>query len=118
MGSFSMRVVGATQRYPTTSTNAAAASAVVTTSPARLYSISGYNNGAAQYIQLFDLTALPADTTVPLLSFPVGAQQWWYFDWQDGLPMTLGVVVCNSSTALTKTIGAADNQFVATFRTV
>lgn len=113
-----MRVQGATARYPTTSTNAFAASAIATTAPARLYSISGFNAGPAQYIQLFDLTAVPVDTTVPLLSFPILATGWWYFDWQDGLPMHLGIVVTNSTTGTTKTLGAADNQFVVTYRTV
>lgn len=116
MGTFATRIVGATARYPTTAANPAASSAVVSTSPARLYSISGYNNGAAQYIQLFDLAALPADGTTSLLSFPVGAASWWYFDFQDGLLMPTGIVLCNSTTAITKTIGAADNQFVCAYR--
>lgn len=116
MGSFATSIVGATKRYPTTGANAAANSAVVTTSPARLYSVSGYSSGAA-YILIFDAASLPADATTALLTLVVNAGQ-FYFDLQDGLPMTTGIVVCNSSTAVTKTIGLADTQFVVGYRNI
>ena len=69
------------------------------------------SNGAAQFIQLFDRATLPADTAVPTVVFKVSAT--------DVLPMQFlpprsfrnGIVICNSSTQHTKTIGSADCIF-------
>lgn len=116
MGSFAVSIVGATKRWPTSGTNTAVASAVVTTSPARIYSLSGYSSGAA-YILIFDATALPAEGETSLLTLAVNSGQ-FYFDLQDGLVMNTGIVVCNSSTAVTKTIGSADTQFVVGYRNI
>lgn len=116
MGSFATTIVGATKRYPTAGANVAAASAVVTTSPARLYSVSGYSSGAT-YILIFDATSLPAEGETALLTLVVNGGQ-FYFDLQDGLLMSTGIVVCNSSTAVTKTIGSADTQFVVGYRNI
>ena len=113
MGSYTMRIQGATQRHPTTSANALAASAVVFAGPAKLYSVSGYSS--ALYVLLFDTTSVPADATTALVTIPVSGGQ-FYYDLQDGLLMTTGICVSNSSTPVTKTIGGADTQFLVAYR--
>ena len=68
--------------------------------------------GSGQFIQLFDATILPADGAVPIVSMdiatvtakginfgPIGR---WHFR---------GIVICNSTTQATKTLGAADCLF-------
>lgn len=70
---------------------------------------------AAQFIQLFDLTALPADTAVPLLSFPVAATSTIANLWMPPRWFEQGIVICNSSTQHTKTIGSADCIFDVQF---
>lgn len=92
------------------------ASRVVLTSKGWLHGIFGRNGAVAQEIQIFDLAAVPADTTFTPLSLPVAANQWFSFTFGDGIPMANGIVVCNSTTANTKTLGAADTSFVCTFR--
>jgi len=93
--------------------------------PARLLSsikISGpivvkgftvYNTKAsAQFLNMFDADALPADTAVPIISWPLAASNGVGFGWQpNGRRFDAGLVLCNSSTDGTKTIGAADCLF-------
>ena len=80
-----------------------------------LRSINGYSSKAsAQFIQLFDATALPADGVAPDFVIPVGATSAIPPTYMgDGLPFYNGLVICNSTTAPTKTIGLADCYFVA-----
>lgn len=66
---------------------------------------------AAQYIQLFDLEALPANAVVPTLSFPVAATSGVGAQWIPGRYFRNGIVICNSSTQHAKTIGSADCLF-------
>ena len=96
------------------STVALANSLVVKSGPGRLLSLTAYNNkNAAQFLQIFDLIGVPADGAIPVMVFTVatvanlpnitfGLGGRWF---------TRGIVVCNSSTAATKTIGAADCWF-------
>jgi hypothetical protein len=72
-------------------------------------------NVAAQFIQLFDARTVPADTTVPLLSFPVAAANVAASVWVPGRAFVQGIVICNSTTQATKTTGAADTIFDAQF---
>lgn len=103
----------ADRRYPTAanSANAAAASAIVATAPGWVFDIFGYNV-SEPFIQLHDAAALPADASVPLLALPVLAGQWFEFHFPTGIRFFNGLVLCNSSTDLTKTIGGATTQFV------
>ncbi len=85
---------------------------IVAPHPIILLGFTIYNSGAAQFIQLHDATTLPADTSVPVLPLPIGAAgilpAWWG---TEGRYFPHGLVICNSSTVVTKTIGAADCWF-------
>lgn len=88
------------------------ASAVVKASAGTLIEVIVTNTSAsAQYIQVHDSTTVPADTTVPLTTFLVGASQTVSYVPKGGLTCGTGITLCNSSTAATKTIGAADCWF-------
>ena len=94
-------------------TPAVAASLIAKASGGLLYGLSGYNNLAGQqWIQLFDSATLPADGTVPIVTFPVGANSSFSMDFgYHGREFLAGIVICNSTTAVTKTIGAANCLF-------
>lgn len=85
--------------------------------PATVYSVFGYNNNLnPQFIQLYDAAALPADGAAAPFILLAGGQQQFSWDFGDrGLTFSNGVVVCNSSTAATKTIGALDCKFQIAF---
>lgn len=76
------------------------------------YVIARSTAAAAQEIQIFDAAALPADGAAPVMSLKVPADSQVSIDFgPGGRLMREGVVVCNSSTVATKTIGAADCLF-------
>ena len=87
--------------------------------PGRLvvYGFTVYNTKAsAQYLNVFDGSTLPADATVPLFSWPLAANNGVGFGWQpNGRQFQGGLVLCNSSTDATKTIGLADCFFDVQF---
>lgn len=93
-----------------TNTAALAKSLVVKAAAGRLFGISGYSsNGGAQFIQVHDAAAVPADEAVPALVIPVAAGAAFSLDLGPrGKRFTTGIVICNSSTGPTKTIGADD----------
>lgn len=78
-----------------------------------VYGFTVYNTKAsAQFGNVFDQATLPADTAVPLFSFPLAANNLAAFSWApQGREFLSGLVLCNSSTDATKTIGAADCFF-------
>jgi hypothetical protein len=92
-------------------------SAVISDAPGHLFSITGYNdNAGAQFVQIHDAAALPADGAVPAIVLTVAAKEnFWYELKEIGRFFSNGIVVCNSSTAATKTIGAADCWFNAQY---
>jgi hypothetical protein len=106
----------------TSSTNGLAASIVVTPSTAsaehlRCYDIVGFNTKTSdQYIHVYDAAALPANGAVPLVSIVAPAGYQFAISWTMGRLFANGIVVCNSSTATTKTIGSADCLFDITYR--
>ena len=89
---------------------AVAASFVVETGQCLLAGFT-VSSVAAQYIQIFDATAVPADTAVPLLSFAVAATSTLMVDWVPPRYFRNGIVFSNSSTQHSKTIGSADCIF-------
>lgn len=93
-------------------TNAKQASFIV---PGNLlvYGWTVYNTKAsAQFLNVFNASALPADTAVPLFSWPLSANNGVGFSWApNGRRFHAGLVLCNSSTDATKTIGSADCFF-------
>jgi len=69
-------------------------------------------NAGAQSLLVFDLAALPADGAVPLIGKALAVSDAVGFSWApQGREFTQGLVLCNSSTLATKTIGAADCFF-------
>lgn len=102
---------------PTTAaTTALAASLVVKASAGRLRSVVGYST-AAQFIQIHDAASLPADAAVPLVTIPIEADKPFSIDFGlTGLPCSTGIVVCNSTTGPTKTIGAANTWITAVYQ--
>lgn len=74
------------------------------------YTVSNTNTNP-QYVQVFDLAVLPADGAVPAVVFTVPGASDKAVQWLPPRKMLQGIVLCNSSTAGTKTIGAADCFF-------
>lgn len=92
------------------------ASRVLKSTPGMLKSIIITNTKASdQYIQLHDAAAVPADAVVPEVPFLIPAGATVCLDYSDngGRYFYNGIVVCNSSTVATKTIGSADCFFCA-----
>lgn len=100
---------------PTVSSTALEASHVLKATPGTLFGVMGYNSKTSpQFIQLFDSTTVPADTAVPKLVIKVPASDNFSIDFGIyGLQFPTGIAISNSSTAPTKTIGAADCYFTA-----
>lgn len=73
-------------------------------------------NVAAQYILLFDSATVPSNGAIPTTSFtvPLASHLAVYFN-TPGRAFQTGIVACNSTTAATLTIGAADTYFDAQF---
>ena len=87
-----------------------ASSLLVKTSPGLVFGFT-VSSVSAQFIQVFDAEALPADTAVPTLSFAVAATSQLAVAWIPPRGFRNGIVLCNSSTQHTKTIGSADCVF-------
>ena len=110
--------VGSAGTSPSNSTSTAQENdRVIKSSAGTLYGLTVYNNNvAAQWIQLHDATAAPADTTVPGLVFEIAPQSARSLDLGIyGRRFAVGIYVCNSTTDVTKTLGADDCLFDAQF---
>jgi hypothetical protein len=85
---------------------------------ATLKGITGHNSGPAQFIQLHDVAAAPADGEIPVDMFFVPADTSFAYE-PDGLAGDAyadGIYICNSSTGPTKTIGASDCWFTVRYK--
>lgn len=92
------------------------ASAVIKTGPGILYGLTVTNTkGTAQYVLVFDATSVPLDGALPLLAKLVAASDAVGINWLPGRTFLTGIVVCNSSTQTTKTVGSADCLFDCQF---
>lgn len=99
------------------SSSALEASHVIKASAGNLYTITGYNSKtSSQFIQVFNSTTVPADTTVPIYTFTVPPSSNFSLDFGTlGEAFSTGIAISNSSTAATKTIGSADCFFTVRF---
>lgn len=95
---------------PDTDTSAAAeASSVTKASAGNLYGFTATNSsGASRYFQFFNSTTVPADTTVPALSYFCAAGGSISDTFVKGRNFTTGIAWAWSSTSATKTIGSTD----------
>lgn len=67
---------------------------------------------SAQYLNMFDADALPADGATPIFSWALSANNGVGISWAPrGREFHAGLVLCNSSTDATKTLGSADCLF-------
>lgn len=93
------------------------ASHIVKNAAGTLWGLTVFNSSAsAQFYQLFDSATLPANATVPIepMKIAAGGSGAWDFG-ERGRAFANGIVVSNSSTGATKTIGAADSLFDAQY---
>ncbi len=92
---------------------ALAASLVVYTGACYVTSVQVNNtNAAAQYVQMFDAIALPANGAIPKKLLTASGSSDKFVTWSlPGVFFSTGVVIGNSSTAATLTTGAADCFF-------
>lgn len=97
---------------------AASASEIVKAEAGTIFSITGYSaRTTAQFIQLHNAAALPIDTAIPAVVFKAQALSNFYYDFEElGRFCLNGIVVCNSSSISTKTIGSADCWFNCQFK--
>jgi hypothetical protein len=94
------------------------ASKVIKSAPGKLMFLCAYNDKAsAQYIQLHNATALPSNGAVPVLIFQLATKAVQVIPFPDttGFDFSTGIVVANSSTGATLTVGSADCFFSALY---
>lgn len=92
--------------------SALAASLVVKASAGKLFGFAGYST-TAQFIQVHNASSLPADTAVPDLVFPIEANKPFSIALARPHVAGTGLVICNSTTGPTKTIGSANTWITA-----
>ncbi len=93
-------------------TTALAASLVVKVTNGKFYGLTGYSNrSSSQFIQIHDASSLPADSAVPAIIFEIPGTSSFSLDYNVGREFQIGIVISNSSTAATKTIGSSDCWF-------
>lgn len=98
----------------TVRSTALATNLVIRATPGYLVQIRGQNDsGAAQYIQVHDAASLPGNGAVPKEVIKVSAGTSFSISPKSNLQFSVGIVVCNSSTAATLTVGSADCWFSA-----
>lgn len=93
-------------------------SRIVKQSAGVLYGLAGFNSkGSSQFIQIFDARAVPLDGGFPVLFLTVPTVGNYSVDFGSlGMQFANGIVICNSTTGPTKTIGLADCFIAARYR--
>lgn len=92
------------------------ASRVVRVGPALVFGFHAHSTlDTPQFVMLFDASAVPADTAVTPLVWEVGADSSRDVAWIPPRSFRNGVVICNSTTNATKTLGAANTLFDVQF---
>jgi hypothetical protein len=87
-------------------------SAIVKTGDGQLFGLTVTNtNAATQFLLGFDAQTLPGDGAVPLFAYKLPAADALPLTWIPGRTFFAGLILCNSSTQGSKTIGAADCLF-------
>lgn len=95
-------------------TGSLVAAQVISATPKVLQEIVCTNTGAAvAYCQVFNTTAVPADSAVPEIVFAVPAGATASYDNQQGIEFDTGICVATSSTAHVKTIKFPEAVFHA-----
>jgi|ERR1043165_4030349 hypothetical protein len=80
-----------------------------------LFSLFGYNSGSAQWIHIHDAASQPANGTVPMHTFKIGAtDNYSVIIPLTGINFSKGCQVCVSTTGPTTTIGAKEVTMLAT----
>jgi hypothetical protein len=100
------------ERLPDNKRSNALAKSIVIAGAHELFGFTVNNtNAAAQYILVFDRAVLPSNGAVPDVSFTVSASLDKGVQWLPARKMLEGIVIANSSTADSLTIGSADCFF-------
>jgi hypothetical protein len=90
-------------------------SRVVKASAGTLYGLSGYTT-TAQFVQVYNATAVPGTGGTPVVTFPVEANKPFSIDFGiTGRVFSTGICVSNSTTGPTRTAGASDTWFDVQF---
>lgn len=109
MGEFSL----SDRDHPISDAPGKLASSYIATGYLRVYGFTVYNsNTASQWILMFDRSSVPADNAVPLMAFNVaGSSVLGVYYGRMGRLFRQGLVLCNSTTDTTKTLGTANCFF-------
>lgn len=92
------------------------ASRIVKAGPGTLYGFTVYNaKNAAQFVLIFDAATLPGNGAIPEAVYTVATVQNLGVSWLPGRIFQRGIVIANSSTGPTLTIGSADCFFDAQY---
>lgn len=90
-------------------TTAYSNSLVLVDKEAVFYGCVGYNSGADQFIQIHDASELPINGVIPKIVFKAVAGENFSLDYgKNGRNFINGIIITNSTTAETLTLGAAD----------
>jgi hypothetical protein len=111
------RIVAADRKYYTQAASGLATHHDVDPNPSYFFTVVMNNHHATddRWLQLFDATELPADTTPPLASIKIPAGSTGTIDFGHAIPMASGIVVACSTTGPLLTITGSDEAkfFVA-----
>lgn len=114
-GSFHVEPLGmaeAVRRLPNATTSAITNSIIVKPTSGLLYGFTVTNtNAGGQFVLVFDQNTVPSNGSVPILAAAVAASSFVPMVWIPPRAFRNGIVLCNSTTNASLTIGAADCIF-------